>query len=718
MATIGKIRKHSTLLLIVIGGAIVLFVLGDLLGPGKGGGSNSIPDIAVLGKEKVSYRDYSNKLEEQLDFYKQQYGQNIDNNMIFQIREEVFNEMVRQTIYSKEYKALGLKVSKAEMVDMMTGVNIHQIIKQNFTDPQTGVFNPSLVENYLMHLDELDARQQSQWFMIENVIKEQRLQSKYQTMISKAYFMPTVMAKSMQKQQNMFADAKVFSLKYNAIPDEETTITNKDYQNYYNNHKLEYEQEHSVYLDYVIFDVLPSSRDMEFAKESIEDIYNEFIEIPFEDKKENFLFANNNSDVNFRADTGFIKREELPTAADSLFDKNAGFVIGPYIENNVYHIHKLLTKENRPDSLKAAHILVAYKGALRSDPAITRTKDDAKIKADSLLVVVKNVDSLKFAQTATDFSDDKSASNNGGNLDWFIDGTMVPEFNQACIDNKVGDYFVVESPFGFHIVHLTGKKAFETKAKIANIQYTIEASSETMQIVYTEASKFAGENKTIEEFDNAIAELGYVKRTSEHITTSDFTIPGIQDGREIIRWAFGKNAKLGLVSDVFDLITENKNVVVLIRDIREKGIPALADIKDEIMPQVIKEKKAEMLKQKINDAKANNIEALAKSFNEIIIDVENANFASINVPMIGPEAKVLGTIFATNKDVMSKPIQGSAGVFVIQTTNIELPQESNDNMYEMLIANQKRNFTSRVSYELYNALLKNANLKENKTLFY
>jgi len=718
MAAIGKIRKHSTLLLIAVGGAIVLFVLGDLLGP-SGGRSRNIPDIAVVGKEKVTYREYSNKLEEQIELYKQQYGQNIDNALLFQIREEVFNDMVRQTVLNREYRSLRLQVSRAEMADMMTGLNIHPIIRQNFTDPQTGVFNPATVEQYLMKLEELDLQQQNQWFMIENLIKEQRMQTKYQTMISKAFFMPKEMAKTIQKQQNTFANAKVFSVKYNSIPDEEITITDKDFQNYYNKHKFEYEQEASVWLDYVVFDVLPSSKDFEIASREIENIYNEFISIPFEDRAENFMFADIKSDIDFRADTGFVKRVTLPVQADSIFEAPLGTVIGPYVDNNIYYIHKLLSRENRPDSLKASHVLVAYKGAMRSDPAITRTKEIAKEKADSLLQVLKNTDSTRFAQIAVEFSDDNSASTNGGNLDWFVDGQMVPQFNEACVQGKVGDYFVVESVFGFHIVHLLGKKAFETKIKIASMQYSIDASSETRQMIYTEASRFAGESKSIEDFDNTIAEQGYVKRSSEFTRTSDFSIAGIQEGREIVRWAFGENINKGDISDVFDLIAENKNVVVLIRDIKTKGIPSLKDIKEQIEPLVIRDKKTEILKQRIIEAKskANNIEAIASSFNETVVQVERASFASMNVPMIGPEPKILGLIFALNKGVISEPIPVSAGVFVVQVEDVELPQEDNF-MLEMFIANQKRNFTNRVGYDVYNALLKKANLVENKVYFY
>ncbi|MFA6474742.1 MAG: peptidylprolyl isomerase [Patescibacteria group bacterium] len=71
-----------------------------------------------------------------------------------------------------------------------------------------------------------------------------------------------------------------------------------------------------------------------------------------------------------------------------------------------------------------------------------------------------DADPTQFAELAKQYSDDGSASN-GGDLDWFARGVMVPEFETAAFaltePNQVSD--VVQTEFGFHIIQLIERKA-------------------------------------------------------------------------------------------------------------------------------------------------------------------------------------------------------------------------------------------------------------------
>jgi peptidyl-prolyl cis-trans isomerase D len=718
MATIGKIRKHSTLLLIIIGGALVLFVLSDFLGSKGGSGRPKQHELAIVDGEKITAIDWENRLNEQFEMYKMQYGENINSAMSFQIREEVFNEMIRQTILTLQYEKVGLRVSEAEMYDMMTGVNIHPYIMQNFTDPQTGQFNPANVINYLQNLETMEPAQQQQWYSLEKIMKEERFFEKYTTLIKKSYFVPKAMAVSMYEKQGTMAEAKIIQLKYSSIPDDKVTLTDQDYEDYYNKHKNEYDQEESRWIDYVIFEILPSEKDLEEGIIVVNQFFDEFAAISAEDMGENFMFAGLKSDLDFDADTNFLKRTDLPAQADSVFNLPIGSMVGPYSENNSYFIMKLLAREERADSMEASHILIAYTGAFRADPAITATKEQAQAKADSLLTVVKGKDSTFFAQTAMQFSTDQSAVQNGGYLGWFADGMMVPEFNNACVNARNGDYFVVETPFGFHVVHLTGKMAIQPKVKVAMLKYTIEASSETRQKIFTEASIFAGENLTVEAFDKAVEDSAYVLRTSEYSRTSDFSLPGIEEGREIIRWSFGEEIVDGTVSQVYELTAENKNVVAIVRQVRHKGIAPLTQIKELIKPFVIKEKKADMLYEQMNKAKAgaSSIEQIAGKLNIPVDTIDMISFASPNVPLIGPEPKVVGTVFGTEPGKISRTIRGEAAIFVVQVTQVTPPPATED--YSMVLFNQLGFFQNRVNYDVFNALMKIAEVEDNKILFY
>jgi hypothetical protein len=106
------------------------------------------------------------------------------------------------------------------------------------------------------------------------------------------------------------------------------------------------------------------------------------------------------------------------------------------------------------EAVTASHILVAYAGALRADPNIKRTKDEAKKRAEDLMLRArKNSD---FAKLADEASDDPSAKMNHGSLGSFTRERMVKPFADAAFALKPGEISsVVETPFGFHVIKRT-----------------------------------------------------------------------------------------------------------------------------------------------------------------------------------------------------------------------------------------------------------------------
>lgn len=716
MAIIGRIRKHSTLLLIAVGGALVLFVLSDLFSDGRGPRYRSMPELAVVFGQKISFDDWNTRLEQQLALYKMQYGENISAPMAFQIREEVFNEIIRQAVLQHQYKKIGLVVSKAELFDMLTGITLHPFIRQNFVDPQTGVFNPQLVTSYIQNLETLDPDQQQQWIALERIIKEERLFDKYTALIKRSFFVPRAMLVTLAERQNLSADVLLLQVKYNTIPDEEITLTDRDYKAYYEKHKNEYEQEETRHIDYVIFDIKPSEEDFEAGFERFMQISAEFDAIPYDNIKENYNFAMLHSDLDYKPDTNFLKRFMLPAEIDSLFDKPLGS-IASFTQQTSFFRAKLLDRQNRADSMKAMHVLVSYRGAFRAPTEVRRTKDDAHVLADSLFKILQKADSAQFAEIAKQFSNDPTAKNNGGYLGWFEDGRMIYEFNEGCINGTVGSTFIVETIYGFHIVRLMDKRAITPKVRIAILKYTIEPSNKTKQQYYTEASKFASRSQTIEAFDKAAEELGYVVRTSEYARKSDYSLPGVMEGREIIRWAFDKETRQGQLSNIYELDAENKIVIAIVRKIRPEGIAPLEQVKDIIHPFVLKEKKAEKLYQQVEEVRKNSHSLLdiANHFNVSIDTIEAVNFSSVNIPWVGPEPRVVGAIFGTPAGQMTPTIKGEGGIFIAQVQKITNTQQTPEDV----IYNYQLSFMqNRVTFDVYNALKKAAKVRDNKTIYY
>jgi len=103
------------------------------------------------------------------------------------------------------------------------------------------------------------------------------------------------------------------------------------------------------------------------------------------------------------------------------------------------------------DAVTASHILISYKGALRSET--NRDRRNARKLAEKILKELKS--GRDFAELARKHSDGPSGPK-GGDLGRFERGQMVPEFDQAVFSLESGAISeVVETKFGYHIIKRT-----------------------------------------------------------------------------------------------------------------------------------------------------------------------------------------------------------------------------------------------------------------------
>ena len=691
----------------MIGLALAAFVLGDFVRKGPKKGSN----IGIIDGEDITYTDFEGRVQKQEEQYKQQSGKdNLTSAEILQIREMTWTQLVREMIMQKEYDKLGITVSKEELFDMVQGKNPHPYIIQSFTDPQTGQFNPATVVQFIKTIDQREPEVKQQWLKIEKAIKADRLNQKYMNLVSKSYYMPKALAEKELQNRSETVSGRVLALNYRTIDDKSISLTDDDYKSYYNEHKYQFEQKDSRGLEYIVFDVLPSKEDKDLIQKQVFDMYENF-------KKEDDLknYVNAVSDTKF--DSTYHKEKTLSLVIDSALSKaSVGTILPPFIENNTWKMAKLMDIQSRPDSIRARHILISYNGS-NLNGNIARSKDAAKKTSDSLLDILKK-EPQRFQDIVLSLSDYPQAKQDTGNLKWMKDGdpNFALFFNKA-VSMNVGEFKIIESGLGYHIFIPTGKTKPVRKIKVAVIERKIEPSNKTFKEMFTKANKFAAENDNETSFNSGIQKQGLNKRQAEYIQKSDVTLPGLESAREIVRWAFNTENEKGKVA-MFDLAAENKYVVVLLTSIRKKGIAPLDEIKKNIEPVVIREKKAKMLIDKINAAMntTKEIYALAAKLNTKVDSLNNISFYSYNLPLYGPEPDVIGELFTLKKGTLCPPIKGANGVFVAIIDNINKPQNAGDfNMMRMQLGSE---FTSKVTNSLFNALEESTTIEDNRLLFY
>ncbi len=701
MAAIGNIRKHSTFLVIVIGVALAAFVLGDFA---KGGGGSRNINVGEIEGKEITIMDFNYEAEKNIEAKMQQDQKDrLSADEMFSVKEQTWNDIVHRVIMNKEYESLGLSVTSDELFDLIQGPNPHALIKQYFTDPETKKYDRNLVVRYLQNMETLPENAKQQWIRFEKFIKDDRLRVKFNTLISKGYYVPKDLAKVMYGEKNDKATIEYVAAKFIDIQDSLFNPTDSDYSEYYNENKEQYKQKGSRSIDYVVFNIIPSAKDVEDARREMDQIA-----LDFKETVDVVRFVKVNSDKPI--DTSWFATGQLPIQIDSImFNSEIGTVSEPYKLNNEFHIARLLEIGSRPDSMKASHILVSFVGAYNARPEVKRTRDEAELLADSLLNILKKQPN-KMAAFAKEFSNDPSVEQNDGDLGWFADGAMVGAFNQAVLTTNKGKFTMTETPFGYHIIEVTGKKEPVKKVKVAMVDREVYASDATYQDIFAKASKIATECNTIEEFNSMVGN----KREMPGIREMSNYIAGLKNPRQIIRWTYDDETEVGQVSSVFDL--EDMFVVAVLTDAEDEGYPTLEQVKDRIKQKVYNKLKGEYFTEKML-AFNGDLAKIKESMKVTEKQVNPLFYSSRNLPGFTIENEVIGTVFGMENGTVSQPIIGNSGTFVVKVDEITLAGEQAD--YTATIKELTADFEKGVNQDSpFNALKESLNIVDSRIDFY
>lgn len=705
MAVIGTIRKKSTLLVIVIGVALAAFVLGDF--SGKGGQSREV-NIGVIEGEEITIMDFNRKVDKNIEATKQnQSRERLDPEETYRLRNDTWAQMVSDIIYSNEYEALGLDVTSDELFELVQGRNPHPLIQQYFTNPQTGVFDRNLVIQYLQNLNNMPTEAVQQWVSLERYIKSDRLRNKYNSLIVKGYYTPNTLAKMAYAEENEKASIEYVAGRFSQVADSLISPTDEDYEKQYQKNKELFKQKPFRNIDYVVFDIIPSITDLQDARKEMNELYEEF-----QSSNDDARFVLVNSDQAY--DSSWKMEGRLPVQIDSLmFNSDLGTVAKPYMQSNTFYLAKLVDIAQRPDSVKASHILISYQGAFRAAPEITRTKEQAQQIADSLLQLLKTA-SVKIGDIALTQSDDPSAQTNSGDLGWFADGAMVYNFNEAVYNNRPGSFVIAETPFGFHIIEVTGKKDAVKKIKVATVIREVIPSNETYQQTFAKASKLASENNTLEQFDAAVEDNRLSKRTVQKIHEMDINISGLNYPRQIIKWTFNEETEEGDVSEVFDL--EEQFVVAVVTRKSEEEYPSLDEVRTRLNTYVYNDLKSKIILDNMNTL-GNDFVKIGEQEDFKKDEMSALTFDSRNIKGFGSENEIIGTMFGMNTGESLGPVVGKGGVFIVKLDNKVAAGEMQN--YNEVNKKKQDDWKRRIEQGIaYRALENGAEIEDNRYIFF
>jgi peptidyl-prolyl cis-trans isomerase D len=701
MSIITQIRNKAGLMVVLIGLALVSFLLMDVFSQNSLFSQNNSNVIGEIDGEEITAPMFEVRVEEAVENYKaNSKTDKVDEATLSSLRDQVWNELVRERIMKNATTELGLAVSREELFDMVQGSQIHPTVKQAFTDPNTGKFDRNQVLKFLREIDNQPEEMQNKWKAFEKFLVSDRENEKYNTLITKGLYVTNFSAKSYMKQVFETASGRFLRVDYSTISDSTIQAPEDKLRAWYQEHSWEFKsKEEQRNLDYVVFEVKPSAEDRDALLKKMNEIRTDWLSAGVD-----ITFVAMNSEQP-EDDRYYAQTDLTDETRNKLFGDTIGAISEVYQDANMFKITRLAGRMLRPDSVKARHILVKVKES--------ETEEAARKRVDSLFELVKN--GGDFASLARTNSEDPGSGMNGGDLGFFAEGAMVKPFNDACFEGKTGDKVIVKSDFGFHIIEITDQKGGRTMARFATVSYELSAGTETYRMAYDSASAFVSRVKNKDSFEQEAQKSGIEKRSVEGLKTTDRGLSGLENTREVVRWAF--RSEEGDVSPIFE--SQQQFVAAILTVSIPKGLKPFEAVRSVVETRYKRDKKAEQISTKLEETRkkvGNSVERMAIGMGTVAQTFASVNFGSGFLNNIGMEPKVSGFIFGGKKGTLSKPIHGNNGVFVVVVDSLTpMPKEAEQGPTHGNLRNQLK---SRITGECLAARKELISIKDDRYLFY
>ena len=665
MATLEKIRSKAALLVLVIGLALLAFIIGDFLNSGQSFfmmNQNKVATVngTTIGVEK--YQERVNARTEQMQAMYQQSGMTMPEGMSASIQMEVYEQMVNEQLLQEELAAVGIAVSDAELQDMLTGNNINAEIQRAFTDPATGLFDRQALDNYLSvvfnpeengytdpaQLQQIAVQRQA-WLDMEDQIRQNRAYEKFTALLMAALQPNKIDAEMAFAAQNNTVDVAYAVQPYTTVADSLVAVSKSDMKAEYDKMKARYEMPETRTIRYITVDVKPSAEDYAKVEEKVN-----MLQETFATTADVAGIVDNNSDMPY--EDAFVAVSTMPAEMKAFVEgAKVGDATAPAFANEAYTMYRLIDTKTAPDSITVQLASFAM-GDARVDSVYDVLVAGGSFDALGEDIAVMDefvVTEAMYADLGRQFVADVFAAGNG--------------------------YFKTSSLGGAqHVAKIVKRSAPVAKAKVATLTIGVDPSVDTETSLYNALSSYVAKYNNVEQFVDSAFTAGYTVMPAD-CQASQTSLPGMQNSRQIIHWAF--NAKKGDMSEIYEI--GDKYVVAVVEKIVKEGYRPMEDMESMLTSTVRRNKKGDMIAEQLSAVSPATLEAYATAMNAKVDTVKFVSVASPSIAGLGYEPVVAGAASGLEMGAVSAPVAGNRGVYVLQVVNENAASRPYDEAAEM-----------------------------------
>ena len=714
MAAIGKIRSWGPVLATVIGLALFAFIAEEMFRSCEATSNEKRQQVGeVLGK-KISVQDFQSLVDEYQEVIKMTQGRdNLSEEELNQVKDQVWQQFVSNTVIETECSKVGLTVTDEELQNVLkTGTN-PMLLQTPFVNQQTGRFDATQLTKFLADYKKLQAQGGQQleqydriykyWKFMEKMLRQNLLTSKYQSLLSQCLLSNPVSAKMSFDARNEESDIQLAVLPYSSIKDSEVEPSDADLKAKYGELKEQFKQyTESRDIKYVDFQVVASKADRDALMKTMKDAQQQLESgmVPAE------VVRKAQSQVPY---TGIsVTRNALPSdIAVKVDSMSVGQIAAPFetAYDNTLNVVKLIAKTQMPDSVEFRQIQVGGE-----------TAEEAHKRADSIYTALKggaDFEALakKYGQTAEKQWMTSAMYERSQTID-----ADSKNYIAALNTMEANELKNVEFTNGNIVLQVTARKAMVTKYDVAIVKHTIDFSKGTYSDAYNKFSQYVSENKSLEGLEKNAQKFGFRVQERKDLYNSEHTVAGLRATREAMKWIF--DSKAGEISPLYECGNNDHLLVIALTGVHPEGYRDASDeqVKNNLKAEVMKDKKFQKLAEKLAGVKS---VADAKAKGAVVDSVRQITFAApVFVQAAGSSEPALSGAVAAVKAGQFSPavIKGNGGAYLFQVLSKKqregVKYDEKQQMQQM--QQQATQAASRFMYEL----MQNANIKDNRYLFF
>jgi len=719
MAVIQKLRdKYAKL----TGGIIVVALLGFIfMDLGRGGGSQSTT-IGKVNGEKIDMTEYNDRITQQENQYQQQsQGQQLSADQQGQLRDQVWQQIVAERVMADMNKKLGVTITEAELNNYLTGPNPDPLVRQQFTNQKTGVFNPQEVSVAIQQIKN-DPKQKQVWDAFLNNIKERHFNQKVSSLLTGALYVPEFVLNNQIQGMTDVVNAQSVSIPYSTIADKDADVSDKDINSYIQAHKATFLVPKTTRnIEYISFDVAPSSEDSAVVLKALDTLKNGFATTT---DVEGFV---NHNGQNAMPPQYYTAQQLKPLANSAeLLSAAPNQVVGPFYDGNSFDLARILEKKSLPDTVRSRHILVVIK---QQDKQVL-SDSAAMTRINSAIAALNS--GVPFDSVASRFSDDPNSKNSGNEGQTFtliqkqsLAGAYGEDFANFIFEGTAGQNKLLkvetDNYTAYNYVQIMHQSSPVEATKIAFLSRELIVSTTTNTNIYNKASQFSAQiaaSNGKKTFDQIASDNGLKTVQAGGIDQNSYMVNNLGSANDLVKWVYDGNTKIGDISPVFNV--NGRYVIAKLEAIQPKGLLQVNDQnRDMLKALVMKEKKAKIILDKYKSVPA-SLAALSQQAQQPVNNLDSVRFAQSFVPGLGNELKVIGYLFNSDfkLNTVSPAIAGSEGVYFIAITGKSKtalpPQATPGMMKQRLMMTLKQS----AGQSIMNSMVENADVKDLRSNIY